>query len=134
MQASRHFPSSSLTLILVLAVAALGACSGPQTQTETTMFAWAGALKAHLTTDRDANFEMPERLMDIKPELREGMPDPVDGWGNDLYYRKWIDDHYDLISAGPDGQFGNDDDVIVMNGQLKKPADIYAERPYREER
>ena len=40
---------------------------------------------------------------------------PKDGWGNDFEYRypgTVNTDGYDLVSAGPDGQMGNDDDLV----------------------
>ncbi len=53
----------------------------------------------------------------------------TDAWGNELLYRKVRDDLYDLISIGPDGVPGNEDDVVFTNGKIKKPAEIYAKRP-----
>ena len=44
----------------------------------------------------------------------EGREVPKDGWGNEFSYLnpgKVNDDGYDLVSAGPDGQMGNDDDI-----------------------
>ena len=45
----------------------------------------------------------------------EGREIPKDGWGNEFEYRnpgQVNTDGYDLVSAGPDGQSGNDDDII----------------------
>ena len=45
----------------------------------------------------------------------EGREVPKDGWGNALEYRNpgtVNTDGYDLVSAGPDGQMGNDDDIL----------------------
>ena len=34
-----------------------------------------------------------------------------------------------LISAGADRTLGNDDDIVVENGILKKASQVWAERP-----
>lgn len=49
--------------------------------------------------------------------------------GNDFYYRQIRDDRYHLISAGPDGDLGNDDDVVTANSAFYKAAEIYARHP-----
>ena len=118
---------------LVAALVLAAACGGPQTETEVLMANWAQALKYHLGTGFDTNFEFPRRLMEIDPALRVDLG-TVDGWGTDLHYRRWRDDRYDLISAGPDGAFGNEDDLVMVNGVQKKPMEIYAERPFKKKR
>ena len=46
-------------------------------------------------------------------------------------YRLLRIDKYNLISAGPDGEFGNEDDVMMENGALYDPTKIYAENPLK---
>ena len=36
-----------------------------------------------------------------------------------------------LISAGPDGEFGNSDDIVLENGALYEADTIYAEHPIK---
>ena len=50
-------------------------------------------------------------------------------WGNRFLYRRLRVDKYNIISSGADGQFGNEDDVILENGVLYEPSKIYAESP-----
>lgn len=121
-----------LILPCVLGLLALTtvACGGSRSDTEALMISWAQALKFHITTDHQGNYEFPDRLEEINPTLRTGLV-TSDAWGNELYYRKLQDDRYDLISAGPDGELGNDDDIVITNGKVKKPADVYGERPIR---
>ena len=114
---------------VVVALAA-GACDMKRSNTETVMVGWANALKLHLATDFAGYYQFPERLEDIDADLRIGL-DTVDAWGNGLHYRKVRDDLYDLISFGPDGEPGNEDDVVFVNGKIRKPMEIYAERPLR---
>ena len=45
----------------------------------------------------------------------EGREVPKDGWGKEFEYRNpgtVNTDGYDLVSAGPDGTMGNDDDIV----------------------
>ena len=115
-------------LSLTVAVLLLGGCGGKRSDTEVVMIGWANALKLHLATDFAGYNQFPQRLEDIDPDLRIGL-EATDAWGNGLHYRKVRDDLYDLISFGPDGVPGNDDDVVFTNGKIKQPAEIYAQRP-----
>ena len=36
----------------------------------------------------------------------------VDGWGRNIKYERLPDDHFRLTSAGADGEFGTEDDII----------------------
>ena len=107
----------------------LGACAGPQSATEATLFAWAQACNTHLATSKSNSYPS-KSLSEIDPALTSGLQE-TDGWGNPIFYRGLRDDRYELISAGPDGRFGNEDDVIVQNGRLKVAADIYASNPLK---
>jgi hypothetical protein len=119
----------TICLLLVCVVFALG-CGGARTDTEKTMFDWANALNLHLTGSADGSYTYPTSLDEIDPMLRTGLSE-TDGWGNAFHYRRLDEDRYQLISAGPNGTFGDDDDVIVEKGLLKKPQDIYAEQPFK---
>lgn len=118
----------SLVLPLLSITLLLGACDLKRSDTEAVMIGWANALKLHLATDFTGYNQFPERLADIDPDLRIGL-DTVDAWGNGLHYRKVRDDLYDLISFGADGVPGNEDDVVFVNGKIRKPGEIYAKRP-----
>ncbi len=39
---------------------------------------------------------------------------PKDSWGNDFKYELTGDGSYNVISAGPDGQFGDEDDIDIF--------------------
>lgn len=111
-------------ILLCLGAAACGARS----DTEHMMFQWAEALNAHLAGDFEAGNEYPHALADIDPMMRLGRSFE-DGWGNPFYYRRINDGRYDLVSSGPDGELGNDDDVCLTNAVLMKPASFYEQRP-----
>ena len=119
-----------LVLTLTLAALVLAACDLKRSDTEAVMIGWANALKLHLATDFTGYNQFPERLQDIDPDLRIGL-DTVDAWGNGLHYRKVRDDLYDLISFGPDGEPGNEDDVVFVNGKIRDPMEIYGKRPIK---
>lgn len=110
--------------VLVLAVG----CS-KRTSTEKILFDWANALNIEVASP-DHNYEFPDSL-DLVDETLRSVLSETDAWGNEIRYRKLSDSKYHLISPGPDGELGNDDDVIVENGILQEPAKIYAERPIR---
>ena len=65
------------------------------------------------------------------PPAFAGYLNPRDGWGNPLLYRLLRIDKYNLISAGPDGEFGNADDIVLENGALYDPMKIYSENPLK---
>ena len=115
---------------VMLAALAIAACDMKRSDTEAVMIGWSNALKLHLATDFEGYNQFPKRLEDVDPLLRTGL-DTVDAWGNGLHYRRVRDDLYDLISFGPDGVPGNEDDVVFTNGKIKKPMEIYAKRPIR---
>ena len=53
-----------------------------------------------------------------------------DLWGNELIYKMWVDKkngvkHYNLISAGADGELDSDDDIIFSDGKLLNPKVLY---------
>jgi hypothetical protein len=118
---------SALPVVLGLAVI-LTACGGARTTTERNMLEWGPLLNMYMATNMEAGNSYPESLDEIDPTLRADLSE-TDGWGNKLLYRKLRIDLYNIISAGPDGEFGNDDDIIVQNGALYEPAKIYGEHP-----
>ena len=100
-----------------------------QSGTESTMLAWGQALNAHLATGgTTGGYDFPETLNEIDPALRADLP-MRDVWDNKFKYRRIRDDRYQLISMGEDGVYGNEDDVILMNGALYPAETIYAETP-----
>ena len=114
--------------VVLAAVVVLVACGGARTTTERNMLEWGPLLNMYMATNLDAGNSYPETLDEIEPGLREGLSQ-TDGWGNTMLYRKLRIDLYNIISAGPDGEFGNDDDIVVQNGALYEPTKIYSEHP-----
>jgi hypothetical protein len=94
------------------------------------MLEWGPTLNGFMATNFAKANSYPDSLEEIEPAMREDLKD-VDGWGNKILYRKLRIDKYNLISAGPDGEFGNDDDVIVENGALYPASEIYAKSPFK---
>jgi hypothetical protein len=118
--------------VLAVALLALGlyACKGKEAGSLETMYLWAKALQMHIATDMAGGYTMPESLDRLDPAVTAGFP-REDAWGHALVYRRITDDHYQLISAGPDGTPGNSDDLVIENGTLKNADQVYAARPLR---
>ena len=104
------------------------ACGGAQTVTERRMLEWGPILNLYMGTNVQNANSYPDSLEELPPAARSEL-ETSDGWGKRLLYRKLRIDLYDLISAGPDGTFGNDDDIVLKNGALYPPAQHYAEWP-----
>lgn len=115
---------------LALAGLALGACKGKEASSLETMYLWAKALQVHLATDAVGGYTVPATLDALDPTMTAGFS-REDAWGKPLVYRAIRDDHYQLISGGPDGTPGNADDLIIENGSLKNAAQVYATNPLR---
>jgi len=117
-----------IRLAAVLSVCLGVAACGARSDTEHMMFQWAESLNAHLAGNFAAGNEYPHELAEIDEMMRLGRSFE-DGWGNPFYYRRINDGRYDLVSSGPDGELGNDDDVCLPNAVLMKPATFYEQRP-----
>lgn len=118
-----------LCVVMAIAVTAV-ACGGAQTVTEKRMLEWGPILNMYMGTNMEGGNSYPQSLDEMPPELA-GDLERRDGWGNDFLYRLLRIDKYNLISAGPDGEFGNEDDVVMENGALYDPMKIYAESPLK---
>jgi len=118
-----------LCVVMAIAVTAI-ACGGAQTLTEKRMLEWGPILNMYMGTNMEGGNSYPQSLDEMPPELT-GDLERRDGWGNDFLYRLLRIDKYNLISAGPDGEFGNEDDVVMENGALYDPMKIYAENPLK---
>ena len=118
-----------LCVVMVLAVAAV-ACGGAQSVTEKRMLEWGPILNMYMGTNMEGGNSYPQSLDEMPPELT-GELERRDGWGNQFLYRLLRIDKYNLISAGPDGEFGNENDVVMENGALYDPMKIYAENPLK---
>ena len=118
---------ASAALLAIL----LAAC-GPTTETESNMIAWANVLNTHLATGgpNGDNYAYPTKLGQVDPTLTAALSFE-DAWGAKLLYRRIVDDRYQLISAGPDGEYGNEDDILVENGVTYDPVKIYKKRPLK---
>lgn len=67
----------------------------------------------YLTTDPH---KLPDQLEDLNDKnLVKGGEIPTDPWGNEYSYRKDGRD-FEIISAGPDGQEGTEDDISSKKG------------------
>ncbi len=115
-------------IVLAAFVAIAVACGGGQTVTEKRMIEWGPILNMYMATNFDGGNSYPEALEELPPEIR-GDLEFNDGWGNRFLYRRLRVDKYNIISAGPDGEFGNEDDIVLENGALYPAAKIYAENP-----
>lgn len=116
-------------IALILAIATIG-CGGPEIVTEKRILEWGPILNLYMGTNLDGANSFPENLDEMPPELTGDLK-RTDGWGNPLLYRKLRIDKYNLISAGPDGEFGNADDIVLENGALYEASKIYADRPLK---
>jgi hypothetical protein len=110
---------------------ALLACGGAQTLTEKRMLEWCPVLNLYMGTNFQNANAYPDSLEELPDAMRSNL-ETTDGWGNRILYRKLRIDLYNLISAGPDGELGNADDVVIQNGALYDAAKIYAEWPLRQ--
>ena len=122
---NRYLP----VVVLAIAVVTVG-CGGAQIVTEKRMLEWGPMLNLYMGTNMEGGNSFPESLNELPPELAEDLK-RSDGWGNPLLYRLLRIDKYNLISAGPDGEFGNVDDLVLENGALYDPMKIYAENPLK---
>ena len=118
-----------LVVILAIAVLTVG-CGGAKIVTEKRMLEWGPMLNLYMGTNIEGGNSFPESLDELPPELTEDLK-RSDGWGKPLLYRLLRIDKYNLISAGPDGEFGNVDDLVLENGALYDPMKIYAENPLK---
>jgi hypothetical protein len=104
------------------------ACGGGQAVTESRMLEWGPILNIYLGSNYEGGNSYPEALEELPPEFRSEL-EFNDGWGNRFLYRRLRVDKYNIISSGPDGEFGNGDDVVFQNGVLYDAMKIYAESP-----
>ncbi len=111
-----------LFLILLIAVGLVGCAAA---KTERILIEWSAILNPMLANPRMIGLD------EIRPDLTANLS-RTDAWGNELLYRKVRVDLYHLISAGSDGEFGNDDDIISENGRLVQPSKAYSEWPLKQ--
>jgi hypothetical protein len=116
-----------LCVMSVLTVIAI-ACGGGRAVTEKRMLEWAPILNMYMGSNFAGGNSYPEALEELPPEL-SGKLEFRDGWGNRFLYRRLRVDKYNIISSGPDGEFGNADDVVLENGVLYEPMKIYSQSP-----
>ena len=116
-------------VLIVVALVAVG-CGGPRVLTEKRMVEWGPILNIYMGTNMEGGNSYPESLEEVPPELASDLK-KTDGWGNPLLYRLLRIDKYNLISAGPDGEFGNGDDIVLENGAFYEASKIYAESPLK---
>jgi hypothetical protein len=115
----------ALALVLVAA-----GCGGPRIVTEKRMVEWGPILNIYMGTNIQGGNSFPETLDEMPPDLTGDLK-RTDGWGNPLLYRLLRIDKYNLISSGPDGEFGNADDIVLENGAFYDAAKIYAQSPLK---
>lgn len=118
-----------LGAVVAIAVVTVG-CGGAQVVTEKRMLEWGPILNLYMGTNMEGGNSYPESLDELPPELAADLK-RSDGWGNPFLYRLLRIDKYNLISGGPDGEFGNADDIVLENGALYDPMKIYAENPLK---
>ena len=118
-----------LCVVLAFALVVI-ACGGARTVTEKRMVEWGPILNLYMGSNFDGGNSYPEALEELPPDLTMDM-EYSDGWGNRFLYRRLRVDKYNIISAGPDGEFGNEDDIVLENGALYDPMKVYAENPLK---
>ena len=118
-----------LSLVVVFAIAAT-ACGGGRAVTEKRMLDWGPILNMYMGSNFENGNSYPVTLDEMPPDFTSEL-ERRDGWGNRFLYRLIRVDKYNLISAGPDGEFGNEDDVVMENGAFYDPMKIYAENPLK---
>jgi hypothetical protein len=116
-----------LGLVVAIAIAA-AACGGARVVTEKRMIEWGPILNLYMGSNFAGGNSYPEALEELPPDVTADL-EFRDGWGNRFLYRRLRVDKYNIISAGPDGEFGNSDDIVLQNGALYDPMKIYAENP-----
>lgn len=116
-------------IALILVIVTVG-CGGPKILTEKRILEWGPILNLYMGTNLAGGNSFPKTLDEMPPELTKDLK-RTDGWGNPLLYRLLRIDKYNLISAGPDGEFGNADDIVLQNGALYEASKIYAEKPLK---
>ena len=94
------------------------------------MLEWGPILNLYMGTNMEGGNSYPKTLDELPPEMSADL-ERTDGWGNPLLYRLLRIDKYNLISGGPDGEFGNEDDVVLENGALYEPMKIYEKHPIK---
>jgi len=116
-------------LCVLVALTVVGfACGGGRAVTEKRMLEWGPILNMYMATNFEGGNSYPEALEELPPEL-SGELNFRDGWNNRFLYRRLRVDKYNIISSGPDGEFGNSDDIVLENGALYDAMKIYAESP-----
>lgn len=118
-----------LGLVFVFTIVAT-ACGGGRAVTEKRMLDWGPILNMYMGSNFANGNSYPETLDEMPPDFTSEL-ERRDGWGNQFLYRLIRVDKYNLISAGADGEFGNEDDVVMENGALYDPMKIYAENPLK---
>lgn len=75
------------------------------------------ALCAALTSAQGFGPYIQKGNMETRDTNGNGAPELVDAWTNPIYYKRGellTDDRdFELRSAGPDGVYGNDDDIVM---------------------
>lgn len=116
-------------LCVLVALTVVGfACGGGRAVTEKRMLEWGPILNMYMATNFEGGNSYPEALEELPPEL-SGELSFRDGWSNRFLYRRLRVDKYNIISSGPDAEFGNSDDIVLENGALYDAMNIYAESP-----
>jgi hypothetical protein len=128
-QGSEKMMLRRLSLVVVFTIVAT-ACGGGRAVTEKRMLDWGPMLNMYMGSNFENGNSYPETLDELPPEFSSEL-ERNDGWGNPFLYRLIRVDRYNLISAGPDGEFGNEDDVVMENGAFFDPMKIYAEKPLK---
>ena len=115
-------------LALVLLI---GGCSTlPGEATRDRMRDYGTSLQFFFPLGYGEGSEMPKRLDDLDASILADLA-KQDEWNRDFHYRRVDMDHYNLISMGPNGKLGDDDDIIMENGMFYAPEKIYSEHPIK---
>ena len=82
-----------------------------QTRAELTTANLESISRAVLGWMSDTGGQVPESLKDLQRTRSYGLS-LTDSWGREIIYEKISDNSFRLCSAGPDGRFNTDDDIV----------------------
>ncbi|MDD8031423.1 MAG: hypothetical protein PHQ25_05420 [Acidobacteriota bacterium] len=82
-----------------------------QTRAELTTANLESVSRVILEWMADSDGQVPDSLNDLQKTRSYGLS-LQDGWGRNIRYEKVSDSSFRLRSAGPDGQFGTEDDIL----------------------
>lgn len=121
------FSLLEITLVLViigLLLAGAAVAIGPaflRAQEKTTKNSMK-VIQTQIDSFKLNNLRLPESLDELVPGFIQEKSQLNDGWSNPFYYIAYganLTPEYDLVSAGPDGQFDTEDDLSILDSLIE---------------